>query len=74
MIFDYSSTTFGDIPIKHSSELDKSPCRPVSLTSVVCKVLESFLRDTIQIHMEKINFIAIVNMGLGGKSHALHSY
>ena len=27
MVLDYSSTSFGDIPIKHSSELDGSPCR-----------------------------------------------
>ena len=26
MIIDYSSTSFGDIPIKHSSELEGSPC------------------------------------------------
>ena len=26
MVLDYSSTSFGDIPIKHSSELDGSPC------------------------------------------------
>ena len=38
---------------KKGSKTDPGNYRPVSLTSVVCKILESFIRDTIQVHMEK---------------------
>ena len=37
---------------KKGIKTDPGNYRPVSLTSVICKVLESFIRDTIQIHME----------------------
>ena len=38
---------------KKGIKTDPGNYRPVSLTSVICKVLESFIRDTIQIHMEQ---------------------
>ena len=39
--------------------------RPVSLTCVVCKSLESFIRDVIVDHMNRYNiYIVIVNMVL----------
>ena len=38
---------------KKGSKTEPSNYRPVSLTSVVCKILESFIRDVVQIHMEK---------------------
>ena len=38
---------------KKGTKTDPGNYRPVSLTSIVCKILESFIRDTIQIHMEQ---------------------
>ena len=38
---------------KKGLKTDPGNYRPVSLTSIVCKLLESFIRDTIQIHMEQ---------------------
>ena len=38
---------------KKGLKTDPGNYRPVSLTSIVCKILESFIRDTIQIHMEQ---------------------
>ena len=38
---------------KKGSKTEPTNYRPVSLTSVVCKILESFIRDVVQIHMEK---------------------
>ena len=48
MVLDYSSTSFGDIPIKHSSELDGSPCILKSLSRTQgwwpCCILKSLSR------------------------------
>ena len=37
---------------KKGNKSDPGNYRPISLTSIICKVTESFLRDTIQNHME----------------------
>ena len=60
---------------KKGSKTDPGNYRPVSLTSVVCKILESFIRDTIQVHTwKKINYTQSVNMDLEGKSHVYLSF
>ena len=40
---------------KKGSKTNHGNYRPVSLTSVVCKVLESFIRDSVQEYMESLN-------------------
>ena len=40
---------------KKGSKLDPGNYRPVSLTCILCKMLESFVRDSIQDHMENLN-------------------
>ena len=40
---------------KKGNKSDPGNYRPVSITSIICRILESFIRDTIQIHMEKHN-------------------
>ena len=42
---------------KKGSRLDPSNYRPVSLTSIVCKLMESIIKDTIVSHLEKYNLI-----------------
>jgi len=32
-------------------------CRPVSLTSLVCKIFESLIRDVLVTHLESLQFI-----------------
>ena len=39
---------------KKGSKTSTNNYRPVSLTSIVCKLLESFVRDSIQTHMEEL--------------------
>jgi endonuclease/exonuclease/phosphatase family metal-dependent hydrolase len=50
-----------------------SPCnyRPVSLTSVVCKVLESLIRDNIVEHVRKFNLIRETQHGFVKKKSCL---
>jgi hypothetical protein len=43
---------------KKGSRLDPSNYRPISLTSVVCKVMESIVRDSIMIHFHSNNLLA----------------
>ena len=38
---------------KKGIKTDPGNYRPVSLTSIICKILESFIRDAIQTHMEE---------------------
>ena len=40
---------------KKGSKVSPNNYRPVSLTSILCKTLESFVRDSIQEHMESLN-------------------
>lgn len=42
---------------KKGSRLDPSNYRPISLTSVVCKIMETFVRDSLVIHMLQNNLI-----------------
>lgn len=42
---------------KKGSKLDKENYRPVSLTSVPCKILESIIRDKIMDHLKRNNII-----------------
>ena len=48
---------------KKGNKTDPGNYRPVSLTSIICKVLESFIRDQIQDYMEKNNFITSCQHG-----------
>lgn len=48
---------------KKGSRLDPSNYRPVSLTSVVCKVLESIVRDEIMYHLVKNKLISVEQHG-----------
>jgi len=50
-----------------------SPCnnRPVSLTSHVCKLLESLIRDSILEHVKKFNFIRNTQHGFRKKRSCL---
>ena len=43
---------------KKGSKFDPGNYRPVSLTSIVCKIAESFVRDTILEYMEMNNFLS----------------
>ena len=42
---------------KKGSRLEASNYRPVSLTSIVCKLMESIIKDTIVSHLEKFKLI-----------------
>ncbi len=79
IIFRHSLNT-GEIPadwkranvtpiFKKGSKSDLGNCRPVSLTSVCCKILETLVRDGIMSHLEKNNLINQEQHGfLPGKS------
>ena len=43
---------------KKGSKSDPGNYRPVSLTSIICKVLESFIRDQLMTYMEENNFFS----------------
>ena len=56
---------------KKGSKSDPANYRPVSLTSVSCKVLESILKDRIMDHLENNNLLSATQHGFrGGKSCA----
>ncbi len=79
MIFRHSLST-GEIPadwkranvtpiFKKGSKADPGNYRPVSLTSVCCKILETLVRDGIMSHLESNNLISQEQHGfLPGKS------
>ena len=52
---------------KKGTKSDPGNYRPVSLTSVICKVLESFVRDAIVKHMNDHNLYANCQHGLRNK-------
>ena len=47
---------------KKGNKTEPGNYRPVSLTSISCKLLESFITDQIRAFMELINYLATVNM------------
>ena len=54
---------------KKGSKIIPGNYRPVSLTSVLCKILESFIRDAIQHHMETLHLYSNCQHGFRkGKS------
>ena len=59
---------------KKDPKWDVSNYRPVSLTCIVCKILESFVRDAIMEHFTKTNYLAIANMDLGKEGQPSYSY
>ena len=48
--------------------------RPVSLMCVVCKVLESIVRDKLMFHMESNNLSLRISLVLGAATLVSHSY
>ena len=48
--------------------------RPVSLTCVVCKVLEFIVRDKLMFHMESNIFSLKINLVLGAAPLVSHSF
>ena len=48
--------------------------RPVSLTSIVCKLLESLIRDVVLRFLEMHNKLHLSNMVLGQDTHVLLNY
>ena len=59
---------------KKGNRSDPGNYRPVSLTSIICKVLESFVRDQVMKYMEDNNFLAIVNMAFEDVDHVSPSF
>ena len=55
---------------KKGSKEDDGNYRPISLTSLVCKLLESIIKNEIQEHLESKTCSVILNMVLGKGSHA----
>eukprot|EP00794_Sanderia_malayensis_P000905 gene905-208_t len=54
---------------KKGSKNNASNCRPVSLTSMTCKIMESILRDHINEHMKRNNLYSIKASGfISGRS------
>jgi len=47
---------------KKGCQADVSNCRPLSLTSVVCKLMESILRDNIMEHLRQISSSVVSNL------------
>jgi hypothetical protein len=43
---------------KKGDKLDPGNYRPVSLTSIVCKLMEGIIRDEIMIHLTKNNLLS----------------
>ena len=56
---------------KKGSKTDPANYRPVSLTSVICRVLESLLRDVIVEHLVKNNLIYNTQHGFVPKRSCL---
>jgi len=54
---DYKCTNVSSI-FKKGSKLDAGNYRPVSLTSVPCKILESLIRDSVVKYMDDKEFIS----------------
>ena len=52
---------------KKGSKSDPGNYRPVSLTSIICKVLESFVKNSIQEYMETNKFFTDCQHGFRGK-------
>ena len=49
---------------KKSSKCECKNYRPVSLTSILCNILESIIKDSINEHLIKYDLIKIINMVL----------
>ena len=57
---------------KKGSKSKAQNYRPVSLTCICCKILESFYRDDIMNHMEENNLLSNAQFGfIGGRSTVL---
>ncbi len=52
---------------KKGSKTDPGNYRPVSLTCILCKLMESFIRDAIQDHMEDLNLYSSCQHGFRKK-------
>ena len=59
---------------KKGSRSEPSNYRPVSLTSVICKVLESLIRDVLVEFMADNKFFSTCQHGFANKDHVLYNY
>ena len=65
------SLDVGDATLqKKGNRLDSVSYRPISLTSVVCKIMEKLVKKEVMEFMKKILLFPNINMDLETKNHA----